>query len=166
MVTGDTLPLSTEPGPVRPPLLQWPPGTRMAPSISAPMGAPGPAGRSPTHPRSSASAAAPLLSPGTSDTLARRLQTCVSRPPRGPTQPKPHWGGGGSAPPLPCPAGFLFFCCLSVCFFVCLDDPYVGSKKLKHFILVVSDHILLGSGDSSPHPCICGHVECHRLYIL
>lgn len=35
----------------------------------------------------------------------------------------------------------------------------VKKKKLKHFILVVFDHVLLGSGDPSlcPHVCdLCG----------
>lgn len=66
-------------------------------------------------------------SPGTSHTLARRLQN-LPLPPRGPDPCQNHMGSWeGSAQPPPPPCWFFSY-------------PYVGSKKLKHFILVVFDH--------------------------
>lgn len=49
----------------------------------------------------------------------------------------------GSAPPLLLPAGFLAI-------------PMLEVKESKHFILVVFDHVLLGSGDPSLSPHVYG----------
>lgn len=137
------------------PLSMEPQGPAWLPK-SAPRDAPGPVGRLALSPLSvcSGPSAVPRDLSYTGQEAANLRLSSPAHSPRSYSSSESMLGVGSS---LPFQLGFLLF--------VCLDDPYVGSKKLKHFILVVFDPILLGSGDSSPVPD-CGRVEYHHLYRL